>query len=502
MLAICAEAVAKRHPRPQTAAREEPPAKPKTNSMPTRAAKDAWRRIQRVSPPKREAAERIRDYKEIYSLFDEEEIMRQASRCIQCGKPRCLEGCPLTNRIPEWIALAASGDFLEAARVSQATSNFPEICSRICPQDRLCEGACVLNARSEPVAIGAIELFINEYAFAHGGVSSRPAKLNGRRVAVIGAGPAGLACADQLAKQGYAVTVYEAFNRAGGLLVHGIPSFKLEKEIVERRIQVMRDRGIRFFFGIRVGEDFLLDHLIAEYDALFWGVGAQRPKSARVPGDELAGVHEALPFLTQKNVDNSLGFDPIDVHGKRVAVLGGGDTAMDCLRTSIRSGASEAICLYRRDLDNMPGSRKEYKNATEEGARFQFLTNPVKILGDASGKVTGVRCVRMELGEPDAGGRRRPEPVPGSEFTVPAEIVLVAYGFDPVPLPPTATNEIEVNKWGGVILDENGMTTRPGVFAGGDAFRGPSLVSQAAHDGRRAAEGIHRYLESNEADGE
>ncbi len=463
-------------------------------ATPVHPAKSPWRNFDRKGPPKRPGAERTGDFNEIYSHFDEEEIKQQASRCIQCGEPRCMEGCPLSNRIPEWLSLAAAGEFLEAAEVSGTTSNFPEICSRICPQERLCEGACVLNMRSEPVAIGAIEQFINDYALAHGAVSAARAPFNGFRVAVVGSGPAGIACADELAKRGYRVTVLEALNRAGGLLVYGIPAFKLEKSIIDRRLEFLRRRGVRFQFGVRVGKDVSLAELSSEFDAVFWGVGAQRPKPARIPGESLAGVHEALPFLIQKNVDNSLGFEPVDVHRKRVVVLGGGDTAMDCLRTAIRAGASEAVCLYRRDLDNMPGSRKEFDNAIEEGARFHFLTNPEEILGCADGQVEGVRCVRMKLGEPDESGRRRPVAVPDSHHTVKADHVLVAYGFDPVAPPPRGDGEMEVNQWGGVVLDENGMTSLPGIFAGGDAFRGPSLVSEAARDGRKAAGGIHRYL--------
>lgn len=462
--------------------------------LPTRTAKRAWRRIARGNPEKRTGPERICDFREVYSIFDAEAVVLQARRCIQCGEPLCVEGCPLKNRIPEWLALVAEGRFLEAAAISQSTSNLPEICSRICPQERLCEGSCVLNGHAGPVAIGAIEQFINEYAFAHGGVSIECAPPNGLSVAVVGSGPAGLACADQLVQQGYAVTIFEAQNRAGGLLVHGIPSFKLEKSIVDRRIDILRQRGVEFRFGIRVGRDIQLDALLAEYDAIFWGGGAQKPKPAGVPGNDLAGVHDALPFLIQKNVDNSLGFEPIDVTGKRVAVLGGGDTAMDCLRTAIRSGAREAVCLYRRDLDNMPGSRKEYLNATEEGARFEFLTNPVEILSDDNGRAGGVRCVRMELGEPDASGRRSPQPIAGSEFTFAAEVILVAFGFDPMPLPDNGDLSIAVNRWGGIILNDNKMTSLPGVFAGGDAFRGPSLVSESARDGREAAAGINRYL--------
>ncbi len=464
------------------------------DKVPSHSLSATWRALDRRMPPKREAAERVCDFGEIYGLLDAAEAMRQASRCLQCAAPTCVHGCPLSNRIPEWLALTAAGRFLEAAEMSRTTSPFPEICSRICPQERLCESSCVLESRTDPVAIGAIEQFINEYAFAHGAVAVEPAAPNGYSVAIIGAGPAGLSCADQLAAMGCAVTVFEALERAGGLLVYGIPAFKLDKDIVERRVDILRRRGVRFELGVRIGKDRSLDSIRQEFDAVFWGVGAQKPKPAGVPGADLIGVHEALPFLVEKNLPGSPISPPIDVRGKRVAVLGGGDTAMDCLRTAVRSGAAEAVCLYRRDFDNMPGSRKEYYNAREEGAQFQFLTNPVEILGDASGRVTGVRCVRMELGEPGAGGRRRPIAVAGSEFDFTADIVLIAYGFDPVTPPLSAAGKVEVNAWGGLVLDERQMTSLPGLFAGGDAFRGPALVSEAACDGRRAAAGIAQWL--------
>jgi glutamate synthase (NADPH/NADH) small chain len=407
-----------------------------------------------------------------------------------------MTGCPLANRIPEWMALTAQGLFLEAAALSRSTSNLPEICSRVCPQEKLCEGACILNARTDPVAIGAVERFINEYAFHHGGVEVVQAPANGRKVAIIGSGPGGLACADELAKLGYGVTIFESQLIPGGLLVNGIPAFKLEKHIVERRIDLLARHGVEFRLGVRVGWDVSLEGLRDKFDAVFLGVGAQKPKPLDIPGAELSGIAEALPFLTQKNVDSSLvGGEPIDVAGKRVAVLGGGDTAMDCLRTALRSGAREAVCLYRRDLANMPGSKKEYANALEEGAQFRFLTNPVALLGNAAGAVTAVRCMRMELGAPDASGRRSPQAVPGSEFDVPADLLLVAYGFDPVPFPKESDfAKVATDKWGGFKTDGNQMTSLPGVFAGGDSVRGPSLVVHAVRDARKAALGIHLYL--------
>jgi glutamate synthase (NADPH/NADH) small chain len=460
------------------------------------SSKYAWSLIARTAPPKRAAAERVGDFHEIYSEFDEATVREQASRCIQCPNALCAQACPLSNRIPEWLALAAQGQFLEAAALSRSTSNMPEICSRVCPQERLCEGACILNCKSDPVAIGSVERFINEYAFAHGGVDATPAAPNGLRAAIIGSGPAGMACADELAQLGYDVTIFESLLLPGGLLVNGIPAFKLEKSIVARRIDLLVKRGVKFKLGVAIGRDVSLAELRRTHDAVFLGHGAQQSKTAGVPGENFCGVAQALPFLIEKNVDSPLvDLPPIDVAGKRVAVLGGGDTAMDCLRTALRAGAQSAVCLYRRDFANMPGSRKEYYNALEEGAEFQFLTNPVAILGDDHGTVTGVRCVRMELGAPDASGRSKPRAVPGSEFDAPVDLVLVAYGFDPVAFPQDSEfAAIQTNEWGGIIVDRNQMTSLPGVFAGGDSVRGPSLVVHAVRDARRAAAGIHRQL--------
>jgi glutamate synthase (NADPH) small chain len=463
-------------------------------------AKHNWRYITRESPPKRAVSERICDFDEIYGLFDETTARAQASRCINCPDPPCVKkGCPLGNRIPEWLGLAADGRFLEAAALSRSTSNMPEICSRVCPQDRLCEGACILNARSDPVSIGAVEKFINEYAFAHETLDAGGAPSNGRKVAVVGSGPGGMACADELAKLGYAVTIFEAQTRPGGLLVNGIPSFKLEKEIVERRLDLLRRRGVTIRCGVTVGCDVPLSMLRQQFDAVYLAIGAQKPKPLDIPGADLCGVFHALPFLIQKNLEGSDEL-PIELHGKRVAVLGGGDTAMDCLRTAIRCGAREAICIFRRDLENMPGSRREYLNAVEEGAQFMFLTNAVSLSGNAAREVCEARCVRMELGEPDAKGRRKPQPIPGSEFSVPVDVVLIAYGFDPVPIFAAGNSDkIEVNKWGGVIVDQNQMTSVPGVFAGGDLARGPDLVVRAVRDSRKAAAGIHKYLSSQKS---
>src|ERR1043166_6917935 len=451
------------------------------NSDPNWKSKHAWCMVPRETPPKRSAVERVADFLEIYSTYDEATARAQASRCIQCPEPLCRTGCPLANRIPEWLALTAEGHFLEAAAISCAPSNMPELCSRVCPQERLCEGARILN----------------EYAFNHEAMNATPAAPNGFSAGVIGSGPGGMACADELAKLGYAVTIFEAQGLPGGLLVNGIPAFKLEKTIVARRMDILRKRGVKFRLGVKVGWDLSLGALRREFDAVFLGIGAQQAKPLDVPGADLQGIHQGLPFLIQKNVDLPTDFPPIEVQGKRVVVLGGGDTAMDCLRTAVRCGAIESICLYRRDLENMPGSRKEYANALEEGAKFQFLTNPIALLGDDSGHVRKVRCQRMELGASDASGRRKPRAVAGSEFELAADLVLVAYGFDPVPFPPESDlGQVAVNDWGAVVVDGNQMTSVPGVFAGGDLVRGPSLVVHAVRDGRKAAAAIHRFLSS------
>jgi glutamate synthase (NADPH/NADH) small chain len=466
-----------------------------TSTSPAAPGKFAWFEVAGAGQPKRFARDRVADFLEIYGPYDEQTAREQASRCLQCPAAPCRSGCPLGNRIPEWMLLTAEGHFLEAAALTRTTSNIPEICSRVCPQENLCEGACVLNGKAEPVSIGAIERFLNEYAFAHGAGELVPAAPNGLRVAVLGAGPGGLACADELAKLGYAVTVYDAGGVPGGLLVNGIPAFKLEKSAVQRRTEMLRRRGVKFELGVRVGRDVSLRDLHRRYDALFLGFGAQHARELDVPGAQLKGVSQALSFIVEKNTDVPLDIPPIEVQGRRVLVLGGGDTAMDCLRTALRCGATQALCVYRRDRENMPGNRKEYDNSLEEGAQFMFLTSPVEIKGNAAGEVEAVRCVRMELGPADASGRRSPRKVAGSEFEIPAGVVLVAYGFDPVPHPLWSDiAELAKTEWSTVKVDADQRTSVPGIFAGGDLVRGPSLVVHAVRDGRRAARSIHRYL--------
>ncbi len=473
------------------------------NAAPTSCwnSKYAWLQIERCSPPKRSPDERVNDFAEIYLSYSESAVRDQASRCIQCPNAMCVAGCPLANRIPEWLALASEGDFLGAAAVSGATSNMPEICARICPHERLCEGACILNGRAEPVAIGAVECFINEYALSRGAVTAATEPPNGLGVAVVGSGPGGFACADELARRGFAVTMLESQSTPGGLLANGIPGFKLDKAVVARRIGLLRRRGVKLRLGVRVGWDLSLRELQDSFDAVFIGTGAQQGKALDVPGAGLRGVVQALPFLVDANAPHPAGGPSLDLEGKRVVVLGGGDTAMDCLRTAIRCGAREARCLYRRDLANMPGARQEYANAVDEGAAFQFLTKPVRIEGTGAGGVSRVHCVRMELGQAGAGGRRVPVPVPGLDFAVEADVVIVAYGFDPVPFPPGSDLcGVPTNEWGGIVVDSDQMTRTPGVFAGGDSTRGPSLVVHAVRDGRRAALGIMRYLKTEGAE--
>lgn len=455
----------------------------------------AWFEVSRSAPPKRAAAERVDDFHDIYGCYDEETAQEQASRCLQCPEPLCVTGCPVGSRIPEWMLLTAEGQFIEAAAICRSANNMPEVCSRVCPQDRLCEAACILQGRAEPVAIGAIERFINEYAFSHGAVDANAVPPNGLRVAVIGSGPVGMACADELAKRGYGVTVFEAKSVAGGLLIDGIPAFKLERSVVERRIELLKKRGIVFRVGVKVGKDITLNELRAGFDAVFLGFGAQRARRLEIPGASLKGVVLALPFILQANTDAPLDIPSLATYGKRIVVLGAGDTAMDCLRSAIRSHAGAAVCLYRRDEANMPAVRREYENAVEEGAEFVFYAAPVALLGDEQGRVTHVRCLRTELGPADAAGRRPPTSIPGTEFDVAADVVVVAFGFEPSPLARMSDlSQLATNESGGVVVDCRQMTNVSGVFAGGDMVRGPSLVVHAVRDARKAAQEIHRFL--------
>ena len=463
--------------------------------MQHRNPKYAWRELAQQGPPKRSASERAADFLEIYGLYDEATAREQASRCIQCPNPSCVTGCPLCNPIPQWMLLTAEGRFLEAAAVLGSVTNLAEICTRVCPTDRLCEGSCILNGVSEPVSIRALEQFLAEYAFANGQVDASTAPPTGKRVAVVGSGPGGLACADDLASRGHAVTIFDSALVPGGLLVNGTPAFKVERSVIQRRIEILEKRGVTFRLGVRLDENLSFGELRAEFDAVFLGFDSRKARPLEVPGADLQGVVPALPFILQKMTPVPLELPPIEVAGKRVLVVGAGDTAMDCLRTAIRCGASEAVCVYRRDEADMPCSRSEYENAREEGARFVFQAAPVAVLGNEQRQVTGLRLVRTELGLMESVGPRPFLVQPGSEFELPCDLVVPALGFDPLPCPHSGDfRDLATNDWGGIVVDANQMTSIAGVFAGGDIVRGPSLVLHAVRDARRGAARIHHYL--------
>jgi glutamate synthase (NADPH/NADH) small chain len=458
--------------------------------------------LSRVDPNKTPAEHRIREYKEIYAPFSEQDAAAQADRCLSCGNPYCSWKCPVHNHIPHWLKLIADGEIEKAAELSHSTNSLPEMCGRVCPQDRLCEGACTLNEEFGAVTIGSIEKYISDTAFAKGW---RPdlsrVKTTGKRVAIIGAGPAGLGCADILTRNGVQSVVYDRYPEIGGLLTFGIPEFKLEKSVVRKRREIMEGMGVEFRLEVEVGKDITFQELEDEYDAIFLGMGTYKYMQSGLDGEELPGVHAALDFLIS-NINRNNGYekeaaDFINMSGKRVVVLGGGDTAMDCNRTSIRQGAESVTCSYRRDEANMPGSKKEVNNAKEEGVEFRFNTQPLEIVGD--GKVEGIKVISTKLGEADENGRRRPEPITGSEEIIPADVVIIAFGFQPNPPEWINSNNINTDERDRVVaLEEQKFmkqTSNPKVFAGGDMVRGSNLVVSAIWDGRQAAEGILNYLE-------
>ncbi|HYZ27298.1 MAG TPA: NAD(P)-dependent oxidoreductase [Geminicoccaceae bacterium] len=459
--------------------------------------------VPQTMPDKRAVAERRHDFREIYDPFDPERGAEQAARCEQCGIPFCQIHCPLHNNIADWLRMTAEDRLEEAYELAAATNNMPEICGRICPQDRLCEGNCVIEKGFESVTIGAVEKHITDTAFEMGWVRPpRPGRERPESVGVIGAGPAGLEVAEQLRKKGYQVCVYDRYDRIGGLLVYGIPNFKLEKDVVARRARVLIDGGIRFELNGEVGRDVAFQDVVQRHDAVFIGTGVYRGRDIALPGVGLANIVPALDYLTASNRkglgDAVPAFDSgaLNAAGKRVVVIGGGDTAMDCVRTAVRQGAQSVQCLYRRDRVNMPGSMREVRHAEEEGVEFIWQAAPEAFLGDAH--VSAVRAVRMRLGAPDATGRRQPEPVADSSFVVDADLVIKALGFDPEDLPLLfGEPELEVTRWGTIRIDwQTMMTSMPGVFAGGDIVRGASLVVWGVRDGRDAAEGMHAYLQA------
>ena len=457
-------------------------------------------RLPQQTPEKRAIPERREDFAEIYRKFDPSAASAQASRCSQCGIPFCSIHCPLSNNIPDWLKLTAEGRLEEAYEVSSATNNFPEICGRICPQDRLCEGNCVIEKGFESVTIGAVERHITDTAFKEGWVKPlRPRQERPQSVGIIGAGPGGLAAAEMLRAKGYQVHVYDRYDRVGGLMIYGIPGFKLEKEIVLRRWKLLEEGGIQFHLGQDIGGSLPFKELRARHETVLIATGVYKPRDIGGPGAGLAGIVPALDFLTTSNRqglgDSVPAFDSgaLNAAGKRVVVIGGGDTAMDCVRTAVRQGAASVQCLYRRDQANMPGSMREVKNAQEEGVEFVWLAAPEAFLGDDI--VTGVRVQRMRLGMPDASGRQSVEQS-GERFTVEADLVIKALGFDPEPLPKLwGVPGLEVSRWGTLAVDHRTqMTTLPGVFGAGDIVRGASLVVWAIKDGRDAAARMHDYM--------
>jgi glutamate synthase (NADPH/NADH) small chain len=457
--------------------------------------------VPRRDPEKESAEARVQHFGEIYGAYDKADAGAQAGRCLACGNPYCEWKCPVHNYIPNWLALVEEGKLFEAADLSHATNSLPEICGRVCPQDRLCEGACTLEDANGAVTIGSIEKYITDTAVSLGW---RPDMSNvtdtGKRVGIVGAGPAGLAAADVLARNGIRSVVFDAYPEIGGLLTYGIPPFKLEKHVVRTRRELLEGMGVQFVLNTRIGEDKPFTELLEEFDAVFLGMGTYQYVKGDFPGEHLPGVIDALPYLVG-NAYRELGHDEtdhpyIDLNGKRVVVLGGGDTGMDCNRTAIRQGAASVTCAYRRDEENMPGSRREVANSKEEGVTFLFNRQPLEIIGDDH--VTGVKVIETKMGAPGPDGRRRPEPIPGSEAILPADSVVIAFGFRPNPPNWFSEFDIDTLDSGRVLVKSIGaipfQTSNPKVFAGGDMVRGSDLVVTAVHEGREAAKGIARYL--------
>jgi glutamate synthase (NADPH) small chain len=459
--------------------------------------------VKQESPVKRNTSNRKSDFNEIYNDFITDKAKEQSSRCSQCGVPFCQIHCPLNNNIPDWLKLTAEGRLQEAYEVSQSTNNMPEVCGRICPQDRLCEGNCVIEQSGHgTVTIGSIEKYITDTAWDKGWV--KPVKVKKelkQSIGIIGAGPAGMACAEELRKSGYQVTIYDRYDRPGGLLIYGIPNFKLEKFVVERRTKLLKESGIKFIQSFEIGKNKSLQELREKHDAILIATGVYKAREINVPGYDLQNIFPAMEFLTASN-KKGLGdkvklFDngTLNAHGKNVVVIGGGDTAMDCVRTSIRQKAKSVKCLYRRDRENMPGSAREVGNAIEEGVEFVWLTSPKSFIGDK--KVNAVEVNKMILGEPDSSGRRKPKIDDGSEYKIPADLVIKSLGFDPENIPKLFNaEELAVSQWGTIKIDLKSMQTNlDGVFAAGDIVRGASLVVWAIRDGRDAAEQINKYLQ-------
>ena len=460
--------------------------------------------VDRQLPTKLDAQERKNNFVEIYTPFDPKAAMAQADRCLHCGNPYCEWACPVHNYIPSWLKLVAEGNIMEAVELSHKSNSLPEMCGRICPQDRLCEQACTLHDTNfGAVTIGAVEKYITDTAIEMGWTPDlTDIVMTDKKVAIVGSGPAGLGCADILIRNGVKPVVFEKEQEIGGLLTFGIPQFKLDKDIVKKRRAILEGMGVEFHCNTEIGKDIAFETLVKDYDAVFLGMGTYKPMAGRFPGEDLPQVYKALDFLIG-NVKNELKMiqspEPfVSMKGKRVVVLGGGDTTMDCTRTSIRQGAAEVFCVYRRDEANMPGSRAEVKNAKEEGVKFKFNLAPVEVIGE-NGQVTGIKVIETRMGEPDEKGRQRAETVPGSEQIIACDAVIVAFGFQPNPPAWFKDFNIHLTDWQTVVAAESTQypfqTSNEKIFAGGDMVRGSSLVVHAIAEGRAAAEGILDYLE-------
>jgi glutamate synthase (NADPH/NADH) small chain len=486
-----------------------------SNPPPNLKPKHAWLAVERVEPPKRPAENRVGDFQQTHLPYDAETAREQARRCIQCPNPVCIAACPIDTPITELLALTADGQFQEAAELFFASHCIPEIASHSCIGGRACERACMLNAKTDPVPIRAITRFLMDYGWKHGIVEPAIEPPKNQSVAVVGSGIGGLVTADLLSRRGYSVTVFDSRLKPGGRVMNGLPGFRVDKELAERRVEVLRQRGIKFQMGVSFGGNVKLSDLRQDFDAVFLGFGLADVMPLTIPGAELRGVHQAFPYVCQNAGPQCTSTDQrtnrpavealpdqkiVDVRGKRVVVLGGGDTAMDVLRIAIRNGATDALCVYRRNLANSPADTEEYEDALEEGARFSFLTKAIAVLGNEAGQVTQVRCIRMELCEPDATGRCTVEPISGSEFEVPADVVFVAYGFTAPKLPQTDDFALLATDGRGcLVVDENRMTNFPGVFAGGSIVRGSASLCHVVLDARNAAAAIDRHLTQKRA---
>lgn len=461
-------------------------------------------KIPRVPVREQDPKVRVTNFEEVCYGYNVQEAQLEASRCLDCKKPRCVTSCPVSLQIPQFIEQVRSGNFAEAARIIAQDSSLPSVCGRVCPQETQCEGSCILGIKGEPVSIGKLERFVGDWSIEHGGETVVPAAAKGLKVAVIGSGPAGLACAADLAKMGYSVKIFEALHKAGGVLQYGIPEFRLPKDkIVAKEIENVLKLGVEIETDVIVGRTVTVDSLLDEegYSAVFIGSGAGLPRFMGIPGENLNGVVSANEFLTRANLMKAYDshYDTPIYVGHRVVVVGGGNVAMDAVRTAARLGA-EAHIVYRRSEKELPARVEEVHHAKEEGIEFQMLTNPVEVLGDDQGWVRGIRCVRMELGEPDESGRRSPIEVKGSEFDIPCDVVIMALGTSPNPLIASTTKGLETNKRGCIVADEaKGQTSREGVFAGGDAVTGAATVILAMGAGRRAAKAIDAYLQTKKA---